>query len=346
MDVEKKKKENSTTRKLGVGLDCGTMTLIASFANDQQITYRAQRDAFFDVENNHMSKTMLDKLNANYIESEDKRDLFIIGNEALQLANFFNKEIRRPLAKGVISTKEKEALGMIKVILKALVGNPLKEGEILHYSVPAEPIDSDFNVAYHDNVLNTFLASFGYKPVAMNESLAVGWAELGDENFSGLSISFGAGMCNFALMFMGISETNHQWSVCRGGDFIDTNAATALGLKASRITTIKESGIDLKNPKGREQEAIRIYYENLIKYACNAIEKKANSSNDLPNFPEPITVVVSGGTSKAGNFEVLFEEELKTKRLPFQIKQIKKASDQLNSVAKGCLLNSLNHYAE
>jgi hypothetical protein len=179
--------------------------------------------------------------------------------------------------------------------------------------------------------------------MSINEAFAIVLSELEDEDYSGLALSFGSGMTNIALSFLGISEKNHQFSVARAGDWVDQSAATAVGLKASRMTIIKEAGVDLLDPKNREENAIKIYYENLIQYVCDAMEKKFNSTQNMPNFPEPITVVISGGTSKAINFEKLFEKEIMSKSLPFKIKQIKKASDPLNAVARGCLLNALNY---
>jgi len=343
----RKKKVEKVKKDLGIGLDVGTMFCISARSSDDEASFKVQRDAFFDIENNKMSKGMLDKLGANYIESENKKSLYVLGDEALQMGNFFNKEIRRPLSGGVISTREEEALVMIKVILKNLVGEPLEKDEVCHFSIPASSLDEDnFNVVYHENMLKSFLTSFGYNAIPLNEAVAVGWSELDDENFTGLALSFGAGMVNAALLFLGVSDTKHQFSVSRSGDWIDEGASKAIGVKASKITAIKESGIDLLNPKTREEQSIKIYYENLISYVCNALEKKMRNSEDVPNFPEPITVVVSGGTSKIGNFEKVFEEELKKKDFPFQIKKVKKAEDQLNAVSKGCLLNSLNYYSE
>ena len=43
-----------------------------------------------------------------YIVKDNK--LYIVGDEALEFANMFNKETRRPLSRGVISPTEKEAL--------------------------------------------------------------------------------------------------------------------------------------------------------------------------------------------------------------------------------------------
>jgi actin-like ATPase involved in cell morphogenesis len=341
--IKRKQKNDENQRMPGVGLDCGTMFAVAATYTNKETSFKTQRNAFFNIENNSFSKNMLSKLNASYVENIDKQNLYIIGDEALQVATFFNKECRRPFSKGVISTRETEALNIIKIILHNLVKDPIQENEKLFFSVPADPIDVEFNNIYHENVLKSFLKSFGYDAEPMNEAFAIVWAELEDEKYSGMALSFGAGSVNVALSLYGISEKQQQFCIARSGDYIDFNAATAIGEKTSKITMIKESGIDLLNPKGREENAIKIYYENLIKYTCDTIEKRFKTMEDVPNFGEPISIIISGGTSKAGNFDKLFDQEIHTKNLPFKIKAIRKAKDPLNAVAKGCLLNALNH---
>jgi hypothetical protein len=341
--ISRKKKSEATTSRLpGCGIDVGTGFLVSAASVDGKTIYKTQRDAFIDLENNAMTKNMLTKLNAPFISSEDSKLIYVIGDDALQLGNFFNRTCRRPLAKGVLSTKEKECLMMIKMILHNLVGDPVVPNEKLFFSVPANPIDEEFNGIYHENVIKSFLKSFNFDAQPLNEAFALVLSELENEEYTGLTISVGSGMTNLALSFLGVSDKNQQFSVARAGDWIDTCSSEAVGLKSSRMTVIKEAGVDLLNPKNREETAIKIYYENLIKYVCDAMEKKFNTTENMPNFPDPITVVISGGTSKAINFDKLFEQEIMSKTLPFKIKQIKKAADPLNAVARGCLLNALN----
>jgi len=341
-ETKKTKRKDTNERFPASGLDVGTGNCVSATSKNNIATFKLERDAFFEIEKSISVVSMLSKMKVSYIECEDKRNVQIVGNEALRFADFFNKECKRPLSHGVISTREKSALTIIKIILKNLLGDPIVEKENCFFSVPAKPIDKDdYNVIYHENVLKSFITSFGFSACPMNESLAIIYSNLESEDYNGLAISWGAGMTNLCLAFRGISEKEHQFSLARGGDFIDSCAAEAVGLKSSRITVIKEAGIDLLNPKNREETAIKIYYENLIKYVCDGIEKKFNSSSNIPNFDSPISIVLSGGTSKAEQFEKLFEQEIMTKTLPFKIKEIKKAKDPLNAVAEGCLLNAM-----
>jgi len=341
-EVKKIRRKDSGERFPASGLDVGTGNCVSATSKNNIASFKLERDAFFEIEKTISTVSMLSKMQVSYVECEDKKNVQIIGNEALRFADFFNKECKRPLSHGVISTREKSALTIIKLILKNLLGEPVVEKENCYFSVPAKPIDKeDYNVVYHENVLKSFITSFGFTAVPMNEALAVIYSNLEEDDYSGIAISWGAGMTNLCLAFKGVTETDHQFSLARGGDFIDSCAAEAVGLKSSRITVIKEAGVDLLNPQNREQTAIKIYYENLIKYVCDGLEKKLNQSDNIPNFDSPIPIVLSGGTAKAINFDKLFEQEIMSRNLPFKIKEIRKAKDQLNAVAAGCLLNAM-----
>lgn len=134
-----------------------------------------------------------------------------------------------------------------------------------------------------------------------------------------------------------------SFSVGRGGDWIDGGAAKSIGSTSSRICAIKEKGLDLNAPQGREQEAITFYYKNLIEYAIDQIALQFMSAQGKFTLPKPIPIIVSGGTSKAGGFLELFKSvfDKKRKRFPIEVSEIRAASDPLNSVANGLLIQAM-----
>lgn len=343
--VEDVKKKSKFKRRPGVGLDIGTSFINrAAIDDDEEIDIRTQRDAFFDIENDKFARNMLSMNHANYIESDDNKLLYVIGQEAINFANVFKREVRRPLHKGVISTREPEALLMIKTIITSILGKPIVEDEVCQFSVPAAPIDADYNVIYHRNILQSFVESAGYKAVPINEARAVCYSELDDDGFTGLAISFGAGMVNVSLTYMGAGSI--EFSLSRAGDWIDENAAKAIGERSTKMISVKEAGVDLLAPKNRHEESISIFYRNFIAYVVKNFEKKLSQVEDIPEFPEPISVVLAGGTSLVKSFDVVFKQEIDKIKLPFRIKEIRLAEDQLFAVAKGCLYSALSEYED
>jgi hypothetical protein len=180
----------------------------------------------------------------------------------------------------------------------------------------------------------------GFEPKALIEGHAVVFAELAEDDFTGIGISCGGGMFNICVCYKSIPALS--FSTARGGDWIDRNVATVLGIKASRATAIKEKGVNLLSPRNREEEAIEIYYRNLISYTLEAIKTRFESSAGMPSFPEPIEIVCAGGTSMIGGFIEVFQDEFQSIKFPIQVKNIRRAEDPLFSVAKGCLVAALS----
>ncbi len=331
--------DNSTRFEVGRGLDVGTANLVTSAQDvDGNVCIKIQRNAFIDIDCDDYTRNMLTRLNVQYVVIDNK--MVVVGDPAFELANIFNRETRRPMKQGIISPKEADAMPIEKMLLENLLGPPAMEGEICYYSIPAEPIDAEFNVIYHKGVFGGLLKSLGYSPKPILEGHAVVFAELAEDDFSGIGISCGGGMFNVCVAYKSIPALS--FSTSRGGDWIDRNVADVLGISASRATSIKEKGVDIRNPKNREEEAVEIYYRNLISYTLENIKSRFESSSGMPSFPDPITIVCAGGTSMIGGFIEVFRDEFENVKFPLEVKNIRLAEDPLYSVSKGCLVAALS----
>ncbi|RME02984.1 MAG: hypothetical protein D6805_08260 [Planctomycetota bacterium] len=337
-----KHEEETVELELGKGLDVGTANLISAVQDkNQQLIIKTQRNAFIDIEPDDFTRNMLTKLNVQYVVINGK--MVVIGDPAFELANIFNRNTRRPMADGLISPDEMDAMPIEKLLIENLLGPVQEPGEICYFSIPAEPIDADFNVVYHRGVFEGLLGKLGYTAKPIVEGHAVVFAELAEEEFTGIGISCGGGMFNICVAFKTIPALS--FSTARGGDWIDKNVGRALGIKASKATAIKEKGVDIRNPKNREEEAVAIYYRELIRYTLNNIKKRFESSSDMPSFPNAIDIVFAGGTSLIGGFIDVVQDEFEKIKFPLEVKNIRRAEDPLHSVAKGCLVAAMADYS-
>lgn len=333
----------SKKKQLGVGIDLGTMNIVAARQGDKGIDIRRIRDAFLDLDLS--AKKMLKLSGVEFIEREN--EILLIGDAALETANVFGQEARRPLSQGLISAGEIDAIEVLGILVRHVLGEPSEENEVCYFSIPAAPVDDlTRDVIYHEGVFERIVEECGYDAVASNEAMAIIFAECAKDGFSGLSISFGAGMCNIALAVNTIEGL--CFSVARGGDWIDAGASKATGATQSKITAIKEAGIDLLNPKTREEEALAVYYKSLIKYCLKHIAKEFNKIKGKFSLPKPIPLVISGGTSKAGGFVEFFKSVFmkESKRFPIEISEIRQAKDPLNAVALGLCVQAQTEYDE
>lgn len=330
-------------QKLGTGLDVGTSFLVvAREGTDGKMSTTTERDAFYEIQpatkvHEGMIKKAIEKDGAKYLKSE--KGIYLIGQYAIDKANERHDKARRPLHRGVISPKEKQAIPILKFILKELVGESRAKNEPLYYSVPAMPVDQaddEFDTGYHQDVVGGYLKTLGYDAKALNEAEAIAYSELLDDALTGMTLSFGAGMVNSAVMSSG--DAVLRFSTTKSGDWVDRMAAVACNQPDTLVQAEKESGIDLRSPQNEIQEAISIYYQRLIKYTLKNIAAKLSKSSKLPRFKDKINVIVSGGTSLAGGFLELFQAELRNIDFPIEIGEVRRASDQLTAVAKGCYL--------
>ncbi len=319
----------------GRGLDVGTANLVsARREKDGSFFLLKERNAFLDVSSDDMTRRLLENLEISAIANRGR--LLVAGDPAFDLANVFEREMRRPMRGGVISPVEIDALPVMRLLLERVLGPPIAQGEVVSYSIPAEPVDSAWNGIYHQGVVESLLRRLGYEPFPIHEGQAVVLAELASSGFSGVGISCGAGTFNVTVAHRGIEALS--FSISRGGDWIDANVGRALGIPASRATAIKERGACLSRPTSREENTIAVHYRSLIEYTLSTIASRLSASRTAPRFQEPVDVVFSGGTAMPTDFIEVVREALMRMNFPLAIREVRVAKEPLLSVAKGCLV--------
>jgi len=316
------------------GLDVGTMNVLSARHEGNGTVFVQQRNSFVEIEYSDMADKMLSRSEVLHIRKDDK--VYVVGDDALNFANIFNKETRRPMQNGILSTNESSAIPMIKLITEQVVGEPAWPNERLYYSSPADPIDDDLSTLYHEKTLESMLDDMGYDAEPINEGMAVIYSELADNDFTGLGISFGAGMTNVCLAYYAVPVM--KFSIARGGDWIDEQTAKATGTPVDKVTSIKEDNfkLDFKSDVGGVEGALAIHYENLLDYVIENIVREVDEEDVEEGLDVP--VVVTGGTSRPDGFEALFSDHLADAEIPFSISDVSSPDEPMFSVASGSLV--------
>ena len=179
---------NQSDQHFGCGLDLGTMNILSARQQGAKVVTSRIRDAFIDLDAANKKSLRLSQV--DYIEKGDQ--LVVIGDSALNMANLFKREVRRPLSRGIISAGELEAQQVLSLLVKHVLGDPLVPGEHCFFSVPASPVDdTEQDVVYHTEIFKKIISEYGYTPHPMNEAMAIVYSQCADSNFSGLTASFG-----------------------------------------------------------------------------------------------------------------------------------------------------------
>lgn len=330
---------------MGVGLDVGTSFIVLSSEKDNKIVYKDFRDAFYIIKpTTPVATKMIEKGLAGKVFIKDTDGSFILlGKDAIEKAIERNDTAKRPMYRGVVSAKEKDAKRILAFILKEVVGQASEPNEKLIFCVPAQPVDQeddDFDVGYHEDVVTTILKESGYDAKAINEAEALCYAELEQEDYTGIGISCGAGMTNVCVMLNG--EPTVVFSTTKSGDWIDRMTAVATGETDSVVQAEKEGGgFTIGQPVDNPVlAAVSAYYERLIDYTTKNLAIALNKHKALPKFKNPLTIVVAGGTSQAKGYVEEFAKKLTENNFPLAVKEVRHAADPLYAVAKGCLVAS------
>ena len=322
------------------GLDIGTMNIVLS--RSDRSDYQITRNVFLPVKEDEISISDLSDI--NYIKSEEG-NIYIIGEDAFRFANIFSKEVSRPMEKGLISPKEVNAIDVLTMIVKNIIGKTKKLDIYCSYSIPSQAIDEGRSVIYHERVFGKILGSLGINNSPVNEAAAIIYSECANEKFSGIGISFGAGMCNIALMYKGVEAA--KFSTSRSGDYIDRSVAESLNIIANRVTSVKERLLDLTidpyqdKKNGRIIEALQFYYDAMINYTIKKMVEEFNKNIDI-DVEDSLPIIVSGGTSLPNGFIELFRSVFSKYSFPIKISEIRRASNPMTAVARGLLIKTLS----
>ena len=201
-------------------------------------------------------------------------------------------------------------------------------------------IDGTGSVVYHESILSRFLSSLGYSPISINEGMAIVVSELSEDDFTGIGISLGGGMCNVCLSYLSFPVLTY--SIQMAGDYIDTMVGKSVGEPATKIKTIKEQELDLsKEPKDRIATALHIFYDELIFKLLESLQRVIRSTEKIPTISVPIPIVFSGGTALPDGYREKFESMLRKVELPLEISDIRVAEDPLSTTAKGALIMAM-----
>jgi hypothetical protein len=208
--------------------------------------------------------------------------------------------------------------------------------------VPANAINQDTDAEYHQRILEAIFKAYrsetGYKVDAhpINEALALVYAELAKKAYTGIGISFGAGMVNLCYSMYG--NPVFSFAIVNSGDWIDRQAAKATGESISFINKEKTK-VDLsKPPTSLVERAINTQYRLMIEHTVSGIKQGFSDITKTVRTDAPVDVVVAGGTSCPPGFANLLKETFEQTDLPIKIGEIIRPTDPLFSVSRGCLL--------
>ena len=332
----------------GKGLDGGTGFLVGSNQNDDSVKFSSQRNCFLTIDDDGSGiEDMLTSAGAQLVKINNKLNL--LGEDAITFSNMLSSfksqkaTLKRPMKDGVLNSQEESsAISIISVLVDGILGKPKKDKETCVFSIPSNPLNSEKNNTFHTAMFKQILTKLGYRPIALNEALAVIYAEnpkMGDMPMSGIAISMGAGQVNVCMAIRGYPVI--EFSIVGSGDYIDKQVSVLSGMPISTVTKIKENQLDFDKIDYNDVviAGLDIHYTELLTNMMKDFSRKFAESGSV--YDHPIEIVVTGGTASPKGFETKFKSILEEMDLPFEVKGVRMSQDMLNTVSKGCLIKAM-----
>lgn len=320
-----------------IGLDVGTSTIVLADRREGGAVFSSQTNAFISMPYSKFSEDILRQNRIDYFRAGDL--LLIYGNGAETFANMLNQATRRPMSQGQLNAREENAVAIIQAILDHLVPPAGSADAQLCFSIPAASNEKKkTEIIYHEAILKRILVKKGYRVKSINEGLAVVLSELGEDNFTGLGISVGGGMCNACLAYLSVPLLS--FSIDKGGDFIDEAVSSVTSEVSTRVRKAKETDLDLtRSPRNDIEDALHIYYDELIAALVRALRENIGQISKIPNVDHlPIPLVLAGGSVLPAGFKTRFEKAFFEAPFPLKVSEVRLAKDPLNATANGALI--------
>jgi hypothetical protein len=325
---------------LPLGLDVGTSRIVVARSIDSahQSQYQSQLNAFITMPYSKLAESLLER--EGVFHEVFGGELVVTGNDAQRFAEVFHVETRRPMLRGVLNPQEPHSLQVMRSIITRLVGKAGVAGQKIFFSVPAPCPEGDLAIAYHEASIRQILKQVGFDAQPIQEGLAVVFGEMSSSNYTGIGISCGSGLCNVCLAVLSVPVIS--FAVPKAGDFIDTQAAAVTGELATRMRVQKELNFVVNGLSGdRVQNALTVYYDDVIQTLANALRSTIASTQRLPKLDQSVPIVLSGGTAIPKGFLARFTAALGTDDFPIKISEIRVSEDPLHSTARGALMAAL-----
>jgi hypothetical protein len=317
------------------GVDIGDYHFWMCHCKGEALSSRSQLNAFFELPYRKFTQDFLDRNQISYVQ--DEGSLLIVGDEAGTFAAIMNADSRRPMREGFINPSEPKALWVIRKISELLIDQPENLGDTLCLTIPSVSSAMESRLVYQEAVLKDLFMGMGYRVRTVHKGHATVLASLENNQFNGIGINLGAGMCNGCLSYLSVPVITFGYS--KGGDYIDQSVAAVTDMSLTDVRLAKEAELDLsRRPTNRTETALQIFYDEVIRGLLDRLSKVFVGSSNLPKIHKPMPLVLGGGTVMAKGFLARFQKIFGEFSFPIPISEIALVEDPLTAAARGAYL--------
>ncbi len=277
-------------------------------------------------------------------------NLLLLGSAANEYSRIFRAPVQSLLPYGEMSQQDMLGRQLLASHINQLI--PVRRGvsqeAICCYSHPQSQPDAEALNSERSRFLSQVLHLANYVPLPLSAGMGVVLSELVDEGFSGIALVFGASCSEMTIAYQG--REIYRATVPLGGEWIDDEIARRLdrflfdeqGVRFPDRQLVRywreRLPQPLLQPRTETDRLILEVYTEFLVDALGGCLDRLESQVRLPN--RGWAVVSGGGVARTNGFKSLLHRVLMELDLPFSISQLKGASTNDFTIARGCLANA------
>ena len=326
-----------------VCLDMGTTEFRCLRRHSTCLIGRKSPAVYVSLPTDDADQSLLKQMRISTIRSDDS--LIVVGSAALDLA----KAMRIPsvplLIDGLVPTNDPLGRQLISTVLDSILPSQ-GDGTTPCGLVSRSAVD--FEQSTDLQLFAQLLRLKGYAPVLVTSASAVAYAELGNDQFTGLVLDWGASGASVGAYRLG--ETVLESHLVNGGHLIDERIATVRSrfnwdrdgnryLNTHAIEDWKKSAsVRVDEPRSDDEKLLAEIYREQLLTILMRFKTAVNASSAAWLFPREVKLVCSGGSTQIGGFLPLIAGLIRELELPVQLSEIQICAPDQFRLARGAMI--------
>ncbi len=319
----------------GRGVEVGSFVIdCCGVTRDGSVVYRTMSNSYIRADSLGLEEKLLAAKGVKLLPVGGAK--YVVGNPAAELAAALGKGAQCGMSHGVLRPEDEALLPLYGAILAEAMGTSSRQEELCVYAVPSQSPDGNVDVAYHKDALGKLFARLGYKSQALSKGHAVVYAELANDDFTGVAVHCDMDAISLCVAYKTVSVAD--FSSFQAGTWAEQEAAKTLGTSAPVSRGTGRGSGNLANPIRREDEVLANQYRTMVRQALHHAKQLLNSNKNLSPLAPTVDVVCAGELVQKDGFVDLFGDEWSKAGLPLKAKAVRRASDPAHAVSQGCLI--------
>lgn len=334
-----------------VCLDLGTSAFRCLRRQNSCLVGRKSPATYISLPINDADVSLLKQMRIPVIRSEDS--LVVVGAAALDLAQALRISSIPLLMDGLVPTNDPLGRQLIAMVIDSILpddGNATPCGLISRSAV-------DFEQSTDLQLFAQLLRLKGYNPVPVTSASAVAYAELGDDQFSGLVLDWGASGASLGAYRLG--ETLAECNLVNGGNLIDERIARVRNrfcwdregnryLNTHAIEMWKQATqVRIDAPRTEDDKLIAAIYQEQLVNLLMRFKAAIIATPAAWLFAQNVKLVCCGGCTQIGGFVQMIASLIRELELPIKLSEILVcAPDQFRMTRGGMIQMELDRMSE